>query len=153
MGRIPLNDMQPYCEHQKEQGYRDIAREKVTLYKWRQTEDTRTLKSMLKDRINDDLKEKNIAKLSPEHHEIYFLPYTIETVTPEVPKYYELKETDTKTRGWIGYDEHPTIGILGKPCSVCGYKYGHAWKKEEVPQSAINFIGSLPNAEISPAWI
>lgn len=34
-----------------------------------------------------------------------------------------------------------------------GYKYGSAWLKEEVPQSVIDFLWSLPDSDKTPAWI
>jgi hypothetical protein len=48
--------------------------------------------------------------------------------------------------------EHPE-GILMKPCPVCGYKYGTAWNKEELPEEVIEFLQSLPDTPIKPAWI
>jgi len=42
---------------------------------------------------------------------------------------------------------------LSKPCPVCGYKYGSAWLKEEVPASVLEFLQSLPNSLIIPAWV
>lgn len=34
-----------------------------------------------------------------------------------------------------------------------GYRYGHAWKFEEVPADVIEFIHSLPNSDKVPAWV
>jgi hypothetical protein len=34
-----------------------------------------------------------------------------------------------------------------------GYKYGHAWKREEVPQAVIDFLASLPDTDKQPAWV
>lgn len=34
-----------------------------------------------------------------------------------------------------------------------GYKYGHAWKREEVPSDVIEFLKSLPNTDKQPAWV
>jgi hypothetical protein len=33
---------------------------------------------------------------------------------------------------WVGREEHP-CGLLSQPCPTCGYKYGSAWLKEELP--------------------
>ena len=49
--------------------------------------------------------------------------------------------------GWEGES------YIGKPCPVCGYKYGTAWLKEEVPSGVIKWLESLPESEIEPAWI
>lgn len=34
-----------------------------------------------------------------------------------------------------------------------GYKYGHAWKREEVPAEVVQFLQSLPDTDIVPAWV
>lgn len=38
-----------------------------------------------------------------------------------------------KTLGWTTQEEHPD-GILSRPCEVCGYKYGTAWKHHQIPE-------------------
>ena len=50
--------------------------------------------------------------------------------------------------GWDSYDEHPS-----EPCPVCGYKYGTAWLKKELPQMVIDFLKALPNTDKQPAWV
>lgn len=50
--------------------------------------------------------------------------------------------------GWRVYDVHPS-----EPCPVCGYKYGTAWLKEELPQHVIDFLAALPDADRVPAWV
>jgi hypothetical protein len=34
-----------------------------------------------------------------------------------------------------------------------GYLYGHAWKNEELPDDVIDFLASLSNTDIQPAWV
>jgi hypothetical protein len=34
-----------------------------------------------------------------------------------------------------------------------GYRYGHAWKREEVPAEVIAFLKSLPDSPVTPAWV
>lgn len=34
-----------------------------------------------------------------------------------------------------------------------GYKYGHAWKREEVPSDVIEFLRGLPDTDKQPAWV
>lgn len=36
----------------------------------------------------------------------------------------------------------------GKP-----YKYGHAWLTEPVPQDVLDFLASLPDTDVTPAWV
>ena len=57
------------------------------------------------------------------------------------------------TGGCIDYEIYPEYGILKKPCPVCGYKYGCDWKKVEVPTAVLEFLISLPDTEITPAWV
>lgn len=61
-------------------------------------------------------------------------------------------ETESKGTGWLYESEHPE-GILMKACPICGYKYGSAWNKEEVPADVINWLFSLPATDITPAWV
>ena len=65
---------------------------------------------------------------------------------------YEVAKRETKTAGWTYPHEHPR-GILTKPCDMCGYRYGSAWLKEEVPADVLAFLASLPDAGINPAWV
>jgi hypothetical protein len=40
-----------------------------------------------------------------------------------------------------------------RPCPVCGYKLGTAWKSKTVPAGVIKWLQSLPDTDITPAWI
>lgn len=42
---------------------------------------------------------------------------------------------------------------LGKPCPICGYKYGSRWNYLPIPKEIIGFLKGLPDAEKKPAWI
>lgn len=53
----------------------------------------------------------------------------------------------------IGEDWNPHKNIRGKPCPVCGYKYGTKWFREELQPDEIEFIRQLPEATKKPAWI
>ena len=52
-----------------------------------------------------------------------------------------------------GYDKFPTVGLLGKHCNTCGYKYGTEWKHEDIPDSTLKFLEALPDTDKRPAWI
>lgn len=54
--------------------------------------------------------------------------------------------------GWVRPDEHPD-GLLTAPCPTCGYKYGTAWVREEVPADVLDFLRGLPDADRTPAWV
>jgi hypothetical protein len=42
---------------------------------------------------------------------------------------------------WVYHSEHPK-GVLNKPCSVCGHKFGSAWFYEEIPADIVAEIRS-----------
>ena len=104
------------------------------------------------------------AALSDDQIEVAKLPYSLtlpHEISGDAALYYEPQKplypgmagaTETKALGWLHPEEHPD-GILGKPCPVCGYKYGHSWLTEEVPQDVIDWLCSLPESPVEPAWV
>jgi len=34
-----------------------------------------------------------------------------------------------------------------------GYKYGSAWKREEVPTNVLEFLKALPDTDLQPTWV
>lgn len=54
-------------------------------------------------------------------------------------------KTEIKAAGWVSPVEHPG-GLLGKPCEVCGYRYGTAWLYEDVPADVLEFLAGMPDA-------
>jgi hypothetical protein len=70
----------------------------------------------------------------------------------DTSKMLEMPDGKEKEAGWVTIDEHPE-GLLCKPCPVCGYKYGSAWNKEEVPDGVLDWLRALPDTEIHPAWV
>ena len=98
-----LNDLRPYCEHQKALGWDKIARKKV------------------------EIRHISANAWSPN-------------------------TTSTELLGWLRPSEHPD-GLLCKPCPVCGYEYGTAWKTDPIPQDVIDFLESLPESKRKPAWV
>lgn len=55
-------------------------------------------------------------------------------------------------RGWLRFDKHE-LGLLGKPCPVCGYRYGTSWLKEDVPEEILTWLYNLPESKVEPAWV
>lgn len=49
---------------------------------------------------------------------------------------------------WVTCDEHED-GWLSRPCPECGYKYGHGWNFEAVPEDVVEFLARLPDATFS----
>ena len=159
-----LNDMRPYCKHQKELGWDKIASTPVTLYHYKLNSKTLRRKKSIKESALNRLCDGMTVALSDDQIKVSKLPYSItlpHEISGDAALYYEPQkslypgmdgETEVKTLGWLHPDEHPD-GILGKPCPVCGYKYGHDWKTEEVPNEVIEWLFNLPDSPIAPAWV
>lgn len=174
-----LNDMRPGCEHQTgpEWKYHDIEIKKYSL-RW---ENYYALENAINaataNRYN--LKTRGGLQIaSNECYEAEILLYffdlgigyfsniglpdgTIEEARESYPVLDEYLtnhpealqiKTEKKGNGWTYENEHPE-GILMKACPVCGYKYGSAWRTEAIPQDVIDFLFSLPNTDITPAWV
>ena len=158
-----LNDMRAYCSHQKELGWREQAVEPVTIYYYHLNESSRKEQDRAKRRAINSLKDGK--PFFPTQDEVFYanLEYSIKTVghelDGEMKDYYEPEKktnysrpSEVKIRGWIGIDESP-LGLLCKPCPVCGYKYGTSWLHEEVPEDVLQWLRDLPDTKRQPAWI
>lgn len=161
--RWHLNDIRPYCKHMKELGWVDQTNEEVKVAKWDMTQETWGKIKAAEKRAIECLKNGKTFIPTPEETMYANLDYSVTTYhdeLPEYPEFYEIKKKDClgrsnveyKTRGWISYSKHP-LGFIGRPCPVCGYKYGTSWIKEDVPQDIIDWLFSLPESKIKPAWI
>ena len=158
-----LNDMHPYCKHMKELGWIEQTKEKVKVTKWNMTKETRDKIKAAEKRAIECLKSGETFIPTPEETMYANVDYGVTTYNdelPEHPEFYEFREkdclghlnTEYKTRGWISYSEH-LLGFLGRPCPICGYKYGHGWIKEEVPKEIIEWLFNLPETKRKPAWV
>ena len=163
-GKWHLNDMRAYCQHQKELGWRELAREEITLYHYNLTTEAYNAKRSAEREALKALSEGRI--FIPTKEQVLFarLAYGLdvyEELSGDLAQYYKPHKalyngdhgfTETKTRGWVRYDESDK-GILCKPCPVCGYKYGTSWIKEDVPQEVIDWLFALPTTKTQPAWV
>ncbi len=64
---------------------------------------------------------------------------------------YEVEKRERRALGWVRPEEHPE-GMLGRPCEVCGYGYGTAWRREEVPAGVVAFLARLPHEDGPRGW-
>jgi len=53
-------------------------------------------------------------------------------------------------RMWSSQDK---LGLLSVPCPICGYRYGSSWNVKPIPQWALDFLESLPESNLKPAWV
>lgn len=154
-----LNDMHPECEHQRSLGWREQAAEIIDQYHW--WLDDRKL-GAVKNRIAQDVLEGRTPELTEGERMAFNAPKWVVTATEEPPEpkaFYitGLKPHERVRRGNAWYKgntlgENDPRGILCKPCPVCGYEYGHGWQKVEVPQDVIDWLFSLPDTTVRPAW-
>ena len=159
-----LNDMRAYCQHQKELGWREQAREEITLYHYRLTDFAYKAKENAKREAINSLKEGRTFVPTKEQSFFANLEYGLDVygeLSEELVPYYNPKKslyagdhgfTAIKTRGWVTYEKESDKGLLCKPCPVCGYKYGTSWLKEDVPQEIIDWLFALPTTKADPLW-
>ena len=161
-----LNDMQAGCEHQRSNGWSMEAVRKVKIYQWKLKPEVSAKQSALKDEAIERASstDSTAQGFGPEEKRIMRLEYSIKTTAPELAgydlKYYEASadkngyfaHVEEKALGWLSPEEHPE-GILGKACEVCGYKYGTAWMKAELPADVVEFIENMPEASRKPVWV
>ena len=155
-----LNDLRPYCEHQKALGWDKEAVEAITIHRYSLTSEAYKRQKDAKSAAITAL--KNGETFTPTASQVYYatLPYFLDVYGDKklnVSSDYRPSDltgcsSETKTRGWMRFDQSE-LGLIGKPCPVCGYKYGTAWKKEEVPKEIIDWLFALPETTIEPAWI
>lgn len=156
-----LNDMRAGCEHQRAEKWAERGRQAVTVYHWRQMDGPRKARDDAEKAAQRALTRGETFAPTPEQVKAANAPWSRETWTPEAPEGYEPATplyagmkgpTESKTLGWLRPDEHPD-GLLCRPCPTCGYAYGSAWLREEVPADVVQFLQSLPEADAAPAWV
>ena len=160
--RWHLNHMKSNCEHQIGP---DWTPRDVTLYHFRLRPEITKEQSNIKEAAVSSIKAgraftptpRQLAVMAMEyaytHHEEALPAGIAEYYEPKTPLYNgDLGATETKATNWLRPDKHPD-GYLCKPCPVCGYRYGSQWRKEALPQTVVDFLRSLPDADKAPAWI
>lgn len=136
-----LNDMHPECEHQRALGWCEEAHEEISSYAFSLKDEVDKKIRDAKRRAVDCIKTGETFTPTEEETRLSLLPDRITTATDEAPEYYKYDTFfyPTRThekkemRGWVRYEEDPR-GLLGKPCPVCGYGYGTAWKHAPIPE-------------------
>lgn len=158
-----LNDMRPYCSHMKKLGWDKMAEEKVEVKTYKLTREAREKQDEAKKRALKCLANHEPFFPTLEETKIYNLPFEKKSYNDSEfsdSECYEYKDKNClgysniehKSRGQINYSENE-LGLLGKSCPVCGYKYGHSWIKEDVPEEILQWLYDLPCNKSSYAWI
>lgn len=163
-----LNDMHPECKHQRAAGWPQQARQKIRSYMWQLNDETSDKKKALEAEAIDraasvpagrstgfNALERKILKLeqfitTPGDDIGELARFYVPTRNASGGDYFaHVKE---KARGWITYEEDPR-GLLGKPCEVCGYKYGHAWQLMPLSKNVLDTFQALAPTNKQPAWV
>lgn len=152
--RWHLNDMRAGCEHQRENW---DARELLEVVSYGLTSEAHKLRRAAMDEAARAAIAGEVAELTYADRFLlgpdWFRPL-FGAPDADGPKsgLYEVRKRETRSAGTVTPEEHPR-GLLGKPCEVCGYRYGSAWLREEVPGDVIAWLESLPDATGLPdAW-
>lgn len=153
--RWHLNDMRAGCEHQRASW--DTSREievvtyKLTTAAIRLREET--IAAAAKAALAGTPFEPTAQARALAQLDAWYMP---RSVPPDADSplagCYEVEKRETKTIGWVKPSEHPD-GVLCKPCPTCGYKYGSAWLREELPEDVAVYFASLPETTVQPAWV
>jgi hypothetical protein len=137
--RWHLNDMRAGCQHQRA---RWDTSEPIVFVTYKQRSEVLTLASKVQRDAEKRLADGKTVTYHPDELRLVNLPYQITRGVEEKPPSdfeYAEEKREKKTAGWVTPDEHPA-GLLGKPCPVCGYKYGSAWLYEPLPADVVKFL-------------
>ena len=159
--RWHLNDMRAGCEHQRGPDW-DASKE-LTIYSYRLDNEIVKERRSTEDRATASIKAGTTFTPTPRETLLANLPHTFffndtattEIYTPNRPQYegdHYNRPSKVLRAGHTPVTEHPE-GLLSKPCPECGYKYGTAWKRVDVPADVVDFLRSLPDTDITPAWV
>lgn len=152
--RWHLNDMRAGCEHQR--GL-DVSR-KVEIVRYGLTTEALRMRSEAIEYSAREAAAGRVPRLTDTARALILLEncfgdcFAPPDADSALSGCYEVKRREDKAIGWATPTEHPD-GMLGKACPTCGYKYGSAWLREDVPSDVIAFLESLPDSPDSPAWI
>ena len=79
-------------------------------------------------------------------------PWTRESITELVSVWRKWHLNDMRA----GCEHQRSLGWdnskLSEPCPTCGYKYGTAWLREELPATVIEWFEELPETTIPYPW-
>lgn len=155
--RWHLNDMRAGCKHQVGEAW--DANRQVKVYEYKMDEALRKEQDRLKQNVEEKLLAGAMVQLSELQLQLYNKPYFIKYYNSAPPAGYEKYREETKSVSSLYPmdsdtkcgDKHP-LGILCKPCPVCGYKWGSSWLYEPLPEDVVEWLKNLPDTDKTPAW-
>ncbi len=163
-----LNDMKAGCEHQDANWSKERQLKPLTLYRWKLSPMAYTLKKAAEDAaLAAARKGETFLPTAEQLEHLNLSILGMATIVNEAPNKYlvlEREEANPACQTRFGPDEGPQKwstgmfthpeGLLGKPCEVCGWKYGSAWGYRPVPEEILQWLAAIPsNQEGLPgAW-
>lgn len=154
--RWHLNNMKANCQHQVGPDWN--VEEKVEVVSYKLTYQASRLRENILERAakaglsGQSLVLSDTERALAEMDDWFQPKYKLPEEGDPLFGCFEVEKRETKSIGWVKPNEHPR-GILCKPCPVCGYKYGTAWNKEELPEAVVNFLKNLPDSDLTPSWV
>ena len=155
--RWHLNDMRAGCEHQVGKAWNPDRQ--VKLYKYKMSAALLNAQNRLKKNVEEKLLTGAMVLLKEPQLSLYNKQYFVKYYNSAPPAGYEKYSEETKSVGSLypmdsdtkWGDKHP-LGILCKPCPVCGYKWGSSWLYEPLPEDVVEWLKNLPDTDKTPAW-
>lgn len=148
--RWHLNDMRPYCEHQRAWPFGET----LEVQAYTTTEKADDLATLMR-----------LGRATPEEADLHALTEKIyHMLTVGSSENYPADDiarllaagtlkpwkVESKLAGWVYPYSHPR-GLLGRQCPTCGYHYGSAWRYEEVPEDVLEYLRALPESNAMPS--
>lgn len=152
--RWNLNNFRAGCEHQREMGW---GKETVEVVTYRLTTEALKLRRSAMTEAARAAVAGEVANLDATSaalldFDIGDMRYTAPDAEGPLSGMMEVATRETRHAGFVSPNEHP-LGVLSKPCPVCGYKHGSSWLREDVPDDVLEWLKSLPETTVKPAWV
>lgn len=148
--RWHLNDMRPYCEHQRDWPVEEML-EVQTYTTTTKADDLATLARLERATPEEAdlhaLTEKVYHMLTVGSYEDYPADDIARLLAAGMLEPWKVKR---ESAGWVYPYAHPR-GLLGKKCPTCGHHYGSAWRYEEVPEDVLEYLRALPESDAMPS--
>ena len=168
-GARPLIDVRAYDAAMKRDGWHHIAKREVFGHEFTLSSVSSDAKRAAERSATEALRKGETFTPTAEQVAAAVRPYSITMWTdsvdrPAAPDGYEparhfgghrsgdVKQPDRKTLGWLRPSEHPD-GLLTRKHPKSGNGYGSGWYREDVPVDVLEWLVSLPDTDVKPAWV
>jgi len=143
--RWHLNDLQAGCEHQRALGW-GKGEDKIEVVIYGLTQEAHKLRKEAQVVAESAARTGTVAELTETGKALLGSDWFKDKFSPPdadspLSGCYEVRKREMKSPGWV-YPEQHSKGKLCKPCPKCGYKYGSAWLKEELPSEIVKEVES-----------